>query len=88
MNKNRHIGSNFDGFLQEEGLLAEAEATAVKRARVWEGGVGVPGEDRGDGRVPHTASQARFVSSLRGVCATFHRVVSHGDVPQCVDKGE
>lgn len=29
--KNRHIGSNFDDFLQEEGLLAEAEATAAKR---------------------------------------------------------
>jgi DNA-binding Xre family transcriptional regulator len=29
--KNRHIGSSFDDFLQEEGLLAEAEATAVKR---------------------------------------------------------
>ena len=31
MKKNRHIGSNFDDFLQEEGLLAEAEAAAVKR---------------------------------------------------------
>lgn len=31
MNKNKHIGSDFDDFLQEEGILAEAEATAVKR---------------------------------------------------------
>ena len=31
MKKNNHIGSSFDAFLQEEGLLAEAEATAVKR---------------------------------------------------------
>ena len=31
MNKNPHIGSNFDDFLQEEGLLAETEAAAVKR---------------------------------------------------------
>ena len=31
MKKNRHIGSNFDDFLREEGLLAEAEATAIKR---------------------------------------------------------
>jgi predicted XRE-type DNA-binding protein len=31
MNKSKYIGSNFDDFLQEEGLLAEAEATAVKR---------------------------------------------------------
>ena len=30
MNK-KHIGSNFDDFLQEEGLLADAEAVAVKR---------------------------------------------------------
>ncbi len=31
MKKNKHIGSSFDDFLQESGLLAEAEATAVKR---------------------------------------------------------
>ena len=31
MKKNKHIGSDFDDFLQEEGLLAETEATAVKR---------------------------------------------------------
>ena len=29
--KNKHIGSDFDEFLQKEGLLAETEATAVKR---------------------------------------------------------
>ena len=28
---NNHIGTSFDDFLQEEGLLAEAEATAIKR---------------------------------------------------------
>jgi len=27
----KHIGSNFDDFLDEEGLLAEAEAVATKR---------------------------------------------------------
>jgi len=31
MKKNRHIGSSFDDFLNDEGLLAEAQATAVKR---------------------------------------------------------
>jgi antitoxin HicB len=30
MNK-KHIGENFDDFLQEEGLLEEVEATAIKR---------------------------------------------------------
>ena len=29
--KNKYIGSNFDEFLQEEGLLAETEAAAIKR---------------------------------------------------------
>lgn len=31
MKKNKHVGSSFDDFLHEEGLLAEAEATAIKR---------------------------------------------------------
>lgn len=29
--KNKHIGSSFDDFLKEEDILAEVEATAVKR---------------------------------------------------------
>ena len=29
--KNKHIGSNFDDFLKEDGMLAEVEATAAKR---------------------------------------------------------
>jgi len=28
---NKHAGTNFDDFLQEEGLLAHAEAVAIKR---------------------------------------------------------
>lgn len=32
----RHIGSNFDDFLDQEGVLAEAEATAVKRALAYQ----------------------------------------------------
>ncbi|MFQ6116580.1 MAG: helix-turn-helix domain-containing protein [bacterium] len=28
---NKHLGSNFDDFLEEEGLLAEVEAAAIKR---------------------------------------------------------
>ena len=30
--KNKNIGSNFDDFLKEEGMLAEVEAAATKRA--------------------------------------------------------
>jgi antitoxin HicB len=36
MKDNKHIGSNFDGFLQEEGLLADAEAAAVKRVLAYQ----------------------------------------------------
>lgn len=28
---NKHIGSNFDDFLKEEGILEEAQAAAIKR---------------------------------------------------------
>ena len=34
--KNKHIGSNFDDFLQDEGLLAESEAVALKRVLAFQ----------------------------------------------------
>ena len=34
--KDKHIGSNFDNFLQEEGLMAEAEATSLKRILAYQ----------------------------------------------------
>jgi len=34
--KNEHIGSNFDDFLAEEGLLAEADTVAVKRVIAYQ----------------------------------------------------
>lgn len=32
----RHVGSDFDDFLREEGLLEEAEAVAAKRVLAFE----------------------------------------------------
>lgn len=32
----RHLGSDFDDFLEEEGLLAEVEAVAVKRVVAYQ----------------------------------------------------
>jgi predicted XRE-type DNA-binding protein len=32
----KHIGSNFDDFLEAEGVLAEAEAIAVKRVLAFQ----------------------------------------------------
>ena len=34
--KRKHIGSDFDEFLAEEGLLGEVEATAVKRVIAYQ----------------------------------------------------
>ena len=34
--KKEHLGSDFDNFLEEEGLLAEAEAVAVKRVVAYQ----------------------------------------------------
>ncbi|MCM2359841.1 MAG: helix-turn-helix domain-containing protein [Geobacteraceae bacterium] len=34
--KNRHIGTSFDDFLDEEGLRADAEATAIKRVIAYQ----------------------------------------------------
>jgi antitoxin HicB len=34
--KKAHIGSNFDDFLQEDGLLADCEAGALRRVVTWQ----------------------------------------------------
>ncbi len=34
--KNKHLGSDFDDFLQDEGLLAESEAVAIKRVLAFQ----------------------------------------------------
>jgi len=36
MSKNKHIGSDFDAFLAEQGDLEEATALAVKRVIAWQ----------------------------------------------------
>ena len=36
MNKNKHIGSDFDAFLAEQGELEAATAVAVKRVIAWQ----------------------------------------------------
>jgi acyl-CoA hydrolase len=33
---NKHIGSSFDEFLEEEGILAETNAVAIKRVVAWQ----------------------------------------------------
>jgi antitoxin HicB len=33
---NQHIGSSFDDFFEEEGMLAETNAVAIKRVVAWQ----------------------------------------------------
>ena len=35
-NKNQHLGSDFDDFLRQEGLLADAQAVAIKRVLAYQ----------------------------------------------------
>jgi DNA-binding Xre family transcriptional regulator len=34
--KKNHVGSNFDDFLADDGMLAEATAVAIKRVITWQ----------------------------------------------------
>ena len=34
--KQEHVGSDFDDFLEQDGLLAECEASALKRVVAWQ----------------------------------------------------
>lgn len=34
--KNKHIGSDFEDYLREEGLLAEVQTLAIKRVIAWQ----------------------------------------------------
>jgi len=36
MQNTKHMGSNFDNFLEEEGMLANAEAVAIKRVIAYQ----------------------------------------------------
>ncbi len=36
MKKSKYMGSTFDSFLEEEGMLAEIEAKVLKRILVWQ----------------------------------------------------
>ena len=56
--KREHIGSDFAGFLQEDGLLAECEAGALKRVGAWqiENAAAPPAQTRLAQLPPHKAT--------------------------------
>ena len=36
VSKNKHVGSDFDNFLSEEGIQEDVEATAIKRVIAYQ----------------------------------------------------
>ncbi|MBZ0087534.1 MAG: helix-turn-helix domain-containing protein [Thermomonas sp.] len=76
MSKNKHIGSNFDDFLAEEGLLEEANATAAKRVIAWQ-----LAEAMKQGGVTKTEMAARMHTSR----AAVNRVLDANDTALTLD---
>jgi len=61
----QHIGSDFDGFLQEDGLLAECEAGALKRVVAWQ----IEREMK-----RRRISRAKLASRMKNSLAALHRL--------------
>lgn len=68
--KNPHIGSSFESFLAEEGLLEEATAPAVKRALAWE---------LTKAMKKGTVSRAELARRMRTSRAVVHRLLNEDD---------
>lgn len=67
---NQHIGSNFDDFLAEEGLLEEVTAKAMKRVIAWQ----IEQEMKAQ-NLTKTAMAARMKTSR----AALNRLLDEGD---------
>ena len=48
-----HSGSTFDSFLEEEGVLGEVHAVAIKRVRAWQKRVELRSGQAHEGGCPH-----------------------------------
>ena len=56
---NKHIGSKFDDFLEDEGLLAEAQAAAVSRVFAWELEAYIAKEKQSKTAIAHSLETSR-----------------------------
>lgn len=65
--KQEHIGSDFDDFLKQEGLLAECEAGALKRVVTWQ----IEQEMK-----RRKISRAKLASRMKTSRATLDRLLS------------
>ena len=67
----KHIGSDFDDFLEEEGLLAEAEAVAVKRVIAFQ---------IGEFMEQHELSKAEMARRMHTSRSSLDRLLSPSNV--------
>jgi antitoxin HicB len=65
-----HIGSNFDAFLREEGILAECEAVALQRVVIWQ----IEQEMK-----RRRISRAKLATRMKTDRAALDRLFSHQD---------
>lgn len=62
MKKNKHIGSNFDDFLREEGLWEEVEVAALKSVLAY-----LLQKEMDEKEIPHTEMAKRLGTSRSGL---------------------
>jgi antitoxin HicB len=70
--KKAHIGSNFDDFLQEDGLLAECEAGALRRVVTWQ----IEQEMK-----RRRISRATLASKMKTSRTTLDQLFANGETP-------
>lgn len=76
MSGNKHIGSSFDDFLAEEGLLEQANAIAAKRVIAWQ-----LAEAMKQAGITKTEMAARMRTSR----AAVNRVLDESDTSMTLD---
>jgi hypothetical protein len=68
--KQEHVGSDFNDFLKQDGLLAECEAGALKRVVVWQ----IEREMK-----RRKISRAKLASRMKTNCATLDRLFAQNE---------
>jgi antitoxin HicB len=71
--KNQNIGSNFDDFLLEEGMLEETAAIAVKRVIAWQIAQAMKGQKM---------TKTSLAEKMRTSRASLNRLLDENDGPK------
>lgn len=69
--KAKNIGSNFDDFLKDEGMLEEAEAVAIKRIIAWQIAAEMKGQNM---------TKTSLAEKMRTSSASLNSLLDENDV--------